>query len=84
MKFLGFEQNFKNSLTTLSVGGGKGGSDFSSEGKLNSEIMRFCQSFMTEFYSSLVLPALIIVNVGVKTPLLKIPLKLPFLFYYNL
>jgi len=50
LKFLGFEQTFKNSLTTLPMGGGKGGSDFSTKGKSDSEIMRFCQSFMTELY----------------------------------
>ncbi|GAB4816476.1 hypothetical protein N2152v2_003522 [Parachlorella kessleri] len=48
MKFLGFEQVFKNSLTTLAIGGGKGGSDFDPKGKSDGEIMRFCQSFMTE------------------------------------
>ncbi len=48
LKFLGFEQTFKNSLTTLPMGGGKGGSDFDPKGKSNNEIMRFCQSFMTE------------------------------------
>ncbi len=48
LKFLGFEQIFKNSLTTLPMGGGKGGSDFDPKGKSNGEIMRFCQSFMTE------------------------------------
>lgn len=50
LKFLGFEQTFKNSLTTLPMGGGKGGSDFSTKGKTDNEIMRFCQSFMTELY----------------------------------
>ena len=50
LKFLGFEQTFKNSLTTLPMGGGKGGSDFDPKGKSNNEIMRFCQSFMTELY----------------------------------
>ena len=50
LKFLGFEQTFKNSLTTLPMGGGKGGSDFSPRGKSEAEIMRFCQSFMTELY----------------------------------
>lgn len=50
LKFLGFEQTFKNSLTTLPMGGGKGGSDFSPKGKSDMEIMRFCQSFMTELY----------------------------------
>lgn len=50
LKFLGFEQTFKNSLTTLPMGGGKGGSDFSPKGKSDNEIMRFCQSFMTEIY----------------------------------
>jgi glutamate dehydrogenase (NADP+) len=50
LKFLGFEQTFKNSLTTLPMGGGKGGSDFSPKGKSDNEIMRFCQSFMTELY----------------------------------
>ena len=48
LKFLGFEQVFKNSLTTLPMGGGKGGSDFDPKGKSDSEVMRFCQSFMTE------------------------------------
>ena len=48
IKFLGFEQIFKNSLTTLPMGGGKGGSDFDPKGKSDNEIMRFCQSFMTE------------------------------------
>jgi glutamate dehydrogenase (NADP+) len=48
LKFLAFEQVFKNSLTTLSMGGGKGGSDFDPKGKSDSEVMRFCQSFMTE------------------------------------
>ena len=47
IKFLGFEQCFKNSLTTLPMGGGKGGSDFNPKGKSDAEIMRFCQSFMT-------------------------------------
>jgi len=50
LKFLGFEQIFKNSLTTLPMGGGKGGSDFDPKGKSDSEVMRFCQSFMTELY----------------------------------
>ncbi|MDY3331966.1 MAG: Glu/Leu/Phe/Val dehydrogenase dimerization domain-containing protein, partial [Pelistega sp.] len=50
IKFLGFEQIFKNSLTGLAIGGGKGGSDFDPKGKSNNEIMRFCQSFMTELY----------------------------------
>lgn len=50
IKFLGFEQVFKNSLTTLPMGGGKGGSDFDPKGKSDGEIMRFCQSFMTELY----------------------------------
>src|SRR5699024_7297806 len=48
IKFLGFEQCFKNSLTSLPMGGGKGGSDFDPKGKSDNEIMRFCQSFMTE------------------------------------
>lgn len=48
LKFLGFEQMFKNSLTTLPLGGGKGGSDFDPKGKSDAEVMRFCQSFMTE------------------------------------
>ncbi len=48
IKFLGFEQTFKNSLTTLPMGGGKGGSDFNPKGKSDAEVMRFCQSFMTE------------------------------------
>ena len=50
IKFLGFEQILKNSLTTLPMGGGKGGSDFDPKGKSDGEIMRFCQSFMTELY----------------------------------
>ncbi len=50
IKFLGFEQTFKNSLTGLPIGGGKGGSDFDPKGKSDGEIMRFCQSFMTELY----------------------------------
>ena len=50
LKFLGFEQTFKNALTTLPMGGGKGGSDFSPRGKSDAEIMRFCQAFMTELY----------------------------------
>ena len=50
IKFLGFEQTFKNSLTGLAMGGGKGGSDFDPKGKSDMEIMRFCQSFMTELY----------------------------------
>jgi len=48
LKFLGFEQVLKNSLTTLPMGGGKGGSDFDPKGKSDFEVMRFCQSFMTE------------------------------------
>ncbi len=50
LKFLGFEQIFKNALTTLPMGGGKGGSDFDPKGKSDNEVMRFCQSFMTELY----------------------------------
>ena len=50
LKFLGFEQTFKNALTTLPMGGGKGGSDFAPRGKSDGEIMRFCQAFMTELY----------------------------------
>ncbi|MCK5685533.1 NADP-specific glutamate dehydrogenase [bacterium] len=50
LKFLGFEQIFKNALTTLPMGGGKGGSDFDPKGKSDNEIMRFCQSFMSELY----------------------------------
>lgn len=50
LKFLGFEQVFKNSLTTLPMGGGKGGSDFNPQGKSNGEVMRFCQSFMSELF----------------------------------
>ncbi len=50
LKFLAFEQVFKNSLTTLSMGGGKGGSNFNPKGKSDNEVMRFCQSFMTELY----------------------------------
>src|SRR5262245_30869422 len=48
LKFLAFEQVFKNSLTTLPMGGGKGGSDFDPKGRSDNEVMRFCQSFMTE------------------------------------
>ena len=48
LKFLGFEQIFKNSLTTLPMGGGKGGSDFNPKGRSDNEVMKFCQSFMTE------------------------------------
>ncbi len=51
LKFLGFEQIFKNALTTLPMGGGKGGSDFQPKGKSNTEIMRFCQSFMLELWN---------------------------------
>ena len=54
IKFLGFEQIFKNSLTGLPIGGGKGGSDFDPKGKSDREIMAFCQSFMTELYRQLV------------------------------
>jgi glutamate dehydrogenase (NADP+) len=50
LKFLAFEQVFKNALTTLSMGGGKGGSDFDPKGKSDNEVMRFCQSFMTELF----------------------------------
>ena len=50
LKFLAFEQVFKNSLTTLPMGGGKGGSDFDPKGKTDNEVMRFCQSFMTELF----------------------------------
>lgn len=53
LKFLGFEQTFKNALTTLPMGGGKGGSDFSPRGKSNAEIMRFCQAFMLELWRNL-------------------------------
>ena len=50
LKFLGFEQTFKNSLTTLPMGGGKGGSDFDPKGKSDAEVMRFCQAFMSELF----------------------------------
>ncbi len=50
IKFLGFEQILKNSLTTLPMGGGKGGSDFDPKGKSDTEVMQFCQSFMTELH----------------------------------
>ena len=50
IKFLGFEQIFKNALTTRPIGGGKGGSDFNPKGRSDREVMRFCQSFMTELY----------------------------------
>jgi len=53
LKFLGFEQIFKNSLTSLPMGGAKGGSDFDPKGKSNSEIMRFCQSFMMELWNNI-------------------------------
>lgn len=53
LKFLGFEQMFKNSLTTLPMGGAKGGADFDPKGKSDAEVMRFCQSFMTELYRHL-------------------------------
>ena len=53
LKFLAFEQVFKNSLTTLPLGGGKGGSDFDPKGKSDHEVMRFCQSFMNELYRHL-------------------------------
>lgn len=53
LKFLGFEQTFKNALTTLPMGGGKGGSDFDPKGKSQGEIMRFCQALMTELYRHL-------------------------------
>ena len=51
LKFLAFEQTFKNALTTLPMGGGKGGSDFDPKGKSRNEVMHFCQSFMTENYT---------------------------------
>ena len=50
LKFLAFEQTFKNALTTLPMGGGKGGSDFDPKGKSPGEVMRFCQAFMPELY----------------------------------
>ncbi|MGE8480413.1 MAG: Glu/Leu/Phe/Val dehydrogenase dimerization domain-containing protein, partial [Pseudomonas shirazensis] len=50
LKFLAFEQTFKNSLTSLPMGGGKGGSDFDPKGKSDAEVMRFCQAFMSELY----------------------------------
>ena len=50
LKFLGFEQTFKNSLTGLPMGGGKGGANFNPKGKSDNEVMRFCQSFITELY----------------------------------
>jgi glutamate dehydrogenase (NADP+) len=53
VKFLGFEQIFKNALTGLPIGGGKGGSDFDPKGRSDNEIMRFCQSFMTELFRHL-------------------------------
>lgn len=53
MKFLGFEQTFKNALTTLPMGGAKGGSDFNPKGKSDNEIMRFCQAFMTELWRNI-------------------------------
>ncbi len=53
LKFLGFEQTFKNALTTLPMGGGKGGSDFNPRGKSNAEVMRFCQAFMTELWQNI-------------------------------
>ena len=53
LKFLGFEQIFKNALTTLPMGGAKGGSDFSIRGRSDAEVMRFCQAFMTELYRNI-------------------------------
>ena len=53
LKFLGFEQIFKNALTTLPMGGGKGGSDFNPKGKSDAEIMRFCQAFMLELWRNI-------------------------------
>lgn len=53
LKFLGFEQTFKNALTTLPMGGGKGGSDFDPKGKSEAEVMRFCQALMIELYRHL-------------------------------
>ncbi len=53
LKFLGFEQTFKNALTTLPMGGAKGGSDFDPVGKSDAEIMRFCQAFMTELWNNI-------------------------------
>ena len=53
LKFLGFEQTFKNALTTLPMGGGKGGSDFSTTGRSDGEVMRFCQAFMTELWHNI-------------------------------
>lgn len=53
LKFLAFEQVFKNALTTLPIGGGKGESDFDPKGKSDIEVMRFCQSFMSELYRHL-------------------------------
>ncbi len=53
LKFLGFEQTFKNALTTLPMGGGKGGSDFDPKGKSEGEVMRFCRALMTELYRHL-------------------------------
>src|SRR5699024_9556179 len=53
IKFLGFEQVFKNALTGMPLGGGKGGADFDPRGRSDSEVMRFCQSFMTEMYRHL-------------------------------
>ncbi|MBR5000110.1 MAG: glutamate dehydrogenase, partial [Rikenellaceae bacterium] len=53
LKFLGFEQTFKNALTTLPMGGGKGGSDFDPVGKSDGEIMRFCQAFMQELWQNI-------------------------------
>ncbi|MDK7951516.1 Glu/Leu/Phe/Val dehydrogenase dimerization domain-containing protein, partial [Staphylococcus lugdunensis] len=53
LKFLGFEQTFKNALTTLPMGGAKGGSDFNPKGRSHAEVMRFCQALMTELYRHL-------------------------------
>ena len=57
LKFLGFEQIFKNSLTGLAIGGGKGGSDFDPKGKSETEVMRFCQAFMTDCTATSVPPS---------------------------
>ena len=71
LKFLGFEQIFKNVLTGLPIGGGKGGSDFDPKGKTDAEVMRFCQSFMTELQntSDHLLTCLLVISVSVDVKL---------------
>ncbi len=79
LKFLGFEQTFKNALTTLPMGGGKGGSDFDPKGKSEGEVMRFCQALMTATVSPperfptfrQVISGLVVVNQGLWAGMMK-------------